>query len=161
MKGTFLIEVGYKKGVVDPVGRGLERTIKHLRLGKVSQVTASQLYRVAGDLSSAEQKRIASDLLCDPVVQEHRDGTWASVGESNAKGKGPIVVDVWYKNGVTDVVGESVAKGIQDMKISRVESVRAGARYRFWGLSSKAAAEKVALALLVNPLVQDQLIHGD
>lgn len=156
MSANHLIEVGYKEGVVDPVGQGLERTISHLGLVKAKRVTAAQLYRVAGDLSAADKTRIGRELLCDPVTQEFSD---AAISKKT-KG-GPLVIDVWYKAGVTDVVGESVAKGIQDLDVSGVESVRAGMRYRVWGLPNKAAAEKLALALLANPLVQDQIIHAD
>lgn len=159
MANTVLIEVASKPNVVDPVGQGLEQTIKHLHLAKVKRVSASQLYRIEGELSAEARRRIGAELLSDPVIQEFQESE-VHDRPRPAKG-GPITIDVWYKAGVTDVVGESVAKGIRDLDIKGVNAVRAGMRYRVWGLTTKSAAEKLALALLVNPLVQDQLIHVD
>jgi phosphoribosylformylglycinamidine synthase subunit PurSL len=162
MSGTYLIEVRYKKGVADPVGRGLTADIRHLGLGKVKETRAAQLYRLVGDLKPAARTRIASDLLTDPIVQEFQEGDWhkGSAKPSPSKTDKPVVVDVWYKPGVTDAIGDSVLKGIRDLALDGVSEVRTGARYRFWGLA-RSAAEKLTLALLANPLVNDYVIHAD
>ncbi len=150
---THLFEIAYKTGVTDPVGEGLKSDIEHLKLAKVKRVASAQLYKVTGNLSAETKHRIASDLLCDPILNENRD-------KSSEKTKS-LVVDVWYKAGVTDVVGDSVKKGIQDLSISGVEDVRTGMRYHLEGVTKRETAEKIALALLVNPLVHDLTIHAD
>ena len=154
MAHTHLFEIGYKPGIMDPVGRGLKQDIAHLGLGKVSQVMSAQLYKVMGKLSVAEHNRIASDLLCDPILNE-------SHAESSAGKTKSMVIDVWYKTGVTDVVGDSVRKGIADLGITGVQEVRTGMRYHLQGVTRREAAEKIALALLVNPLVHDLTVHAD
>ncbi len=150
---THLFEIGYKPGIVDPVGQGLKADIEHLRLGKVKKVASAQLYKVSGTLSAANKARIANDLLADPILNESR-GKAAGTTKS-------MVVDVWYKAGVTDVVGDSVKKGILDLDIQGVEDVRTGMRYHLEGITKKDVAEKIALALLANPLVHELTIHAD
>ncbi len=177
MAHTHLFEIGYKAGVTDPVGRGLKHDIAHLGLGKVSHVASAQLYRISGTLSTDERSRIANDLLCDPILNEYRDPSPSPLpegrgpghafslkgegGRRSDEGKRSMVIDVWYKAGVTDVVGDSVRKGIADLNIPGVQDVRTGMRYHLQGVTRREAAEKIALALLVNPLVHDMTIHAD
>ncbi|MFA5976031.1 MAG: phosphoribosylformylglycinamidine synthase subunit PurS [Elusimicrobiota bacterium] len=164
MRGTYIIEVSHKKGVSDPVGRKLAGELHHLGTHAVQYVTTAQLYRLVGNLSLEDRNRIAKDLLCDPIVQDSGDGTVGvpASGLSRSKAHPTVaVIDVWFKTGVTDVVGESVLKGIQDLSISGVSEVRTGMRYRLWGLRTAEPARKIAGALLANPLVHDSLIHVD
>ena len=72
-----------------------------------------------------------------------------------------MVVDVWYKQGVTDAVGESVMKGLRDLNLEEIQDVRTGMRYRFIGLKDPQVAEKLALAVLINPLIHDRFTHVD
>ena len=103
MKGTYLIEVSYKKGVTDPVGAALEKSVRHLALGTIKRASSAQLYRIVGDLTTEQRTRIARELLCDPVIQEFGDGGWnPRSGAAGRKAAGPFVIDVWYKAGVTD-----------------------------------------------------------
>ena len=154
MAHTHLFEIGYKPGVPDPVGRGLKHDIAHLGLAKVNQVASAQLYKVLGKLSAEDCSRITKDLLCDPILNESREGT--APGKNKA-----MVIDVRYKAGVTDAVGDSVRKGIADLGIHDVQDVRTGMRYHLQGVTQRAVAEKIALALLVNPLVHEMTIHAD
>jgi len=152
MQGTPLIEVGYKDGVADPAGDSLAKDCRSMNIKAIRTARISQLYRFAGRLTPAERDRIAKDLLTDPVIQESRDGSHPRKGE--------VSIDVWFKAGVTDVVGDSVLKGVRDLKISSVESVRTGYRYRLPGVKRKDLGEKIAMTFLVNPLVQDYVIHA-
>ncbi len=163
MAHTHLFEIGYKAGVTDPVGRGLKHDISHLGLAKVKNVASAQLYKVFGKLSQDQRVKISHDLLCDPILNECRTPLPHPLPGERAQGEGKhfMVIDVWYKAGVTDVVGDSVRKGIQDLGIQDVRDVRTGMRYHLQGVSRRDAAEKIALALLVNPLVHDLTIHAD
>jgi phosphoribosylformylglycinamidine (FGAM) synthase PurS component len=159
MAHSYLFEIGYKSGVTDPVGRGLKHDIEHLGLGKVKEVASAQLYKIFGQLSTEDRSRIAQDLLCDPILNECReDPKPASKSAGLPKG---IHIDIWYKPGVTDVVGDSVQKGIRDLAIQGAKDVRTGMRYHLQGVTRKDVAEKIAVALLVNPLVHESIIHAD
>ena len=151
MAHSTLIAVAHKHGVLDPVGHGLKKDIAELKLARVKNVQSAQLYRLEGALSSSDRERITRDLLCDPIIQEC---------QTKLPDKS-MVVDVWYKPGVTDVIGDSVLKGIRDLDIQTVQGVRTGMRYAFEGVTRKEVAEKIALALLINPLVHESTIHAD
>jgi phosphoribosylformylglycinamidine (FGAM) synthase PurS component len=153
MAHTHLFEIGFKPGVTDPVGQGLKNDIHHLGLARVKHVASAQLYKVNGTLSGDEKSRITGDLLCDPILHESRD-------QAPARNEKSMVLDVWYKAGVTDVVGDSVRKGIEDLGIRGVKDVRTGMRYHLQGVTRREAAERIALALLVNPLVHDLTISS-
>ena len=155
MGHDYLFEIGTKAGVTDPVESALKHDIAHLGLARVKNVSSGRLYKVSGQLSAEEQSRIAGDLLCDPVIQEYRDE------QDPERDRRAMIIDVWYKPGVTDVVGDSVLKGIKDLNIRGVQDVRTGMRYRLQGVTRREAAEKIALALLMNPLVQDSNIYAD
>ena len=190
MANATLIEVMHKPGVTDPVGKGLAHDITHLGLARVKGVASAQLYQIHGSLATHDKTRIARDLLADPILHDYRiesgaspqpspDGTigpmrpWtdgpASSGSKGCWGgrrspgeaKHGLVIDVWYKPGVTDAVGESVMKGIRDLNIPGVKEVRTGMRYYLKGVTRQDAAEKIASALLVNPLVHESIIHAD
>jgi len=151
MAKTTLIAVTHKAGVMDPVGHGLKKDIEDLGLARVKNVLSAQLYRLEGDVSRGDSDRIAKELLCDPIIQECQDHLMPK----------SMVVDIWFKAGVTDVVGDSVLKGIRDLDIQGVQQVRTGMRYAFEGVTKRETAEKIALALLVNPLVHEATVHAD
>ena len=46
-------------------------------------------------------------------------------------------VEVWYKAGVTDAVGDSVMKGIKDLGVGGVTSVKTGQVYIIEGKTDK------------------------
>ena len=172
MHGTYLIEVAHKPGIQDPLAEGIADDLKQVgapayRTGRrgILKVSTSKLYRLVGKLTAEERVRIGKDLLSDPVTEEFRDGTNPSPlsrrGDSQGEGLKAVVVDVWYKQGVTDAVGETVLKGLQDMNLSEIQDVRTGMRYRFFGLKEPKVAEKLALAVLINPLIHDRIIHAD
>src|ERR1700733_13650994 len=107
MAKPLVIAVAHKPGILDPIGHGLKKDIEELGLAKVKNVLSAQLYRLEGNVSPHGRGRIKSELLCDPIIQECQEG-------KNGKSMG---VDIWYKPGVTDVVGDSVLKGIRDLDI--------------------------------------------
>jgi phosphoribosylformylglycinamidine (FGAM) synthase PurS component len=163
MHGTYLIEVAHKPGIKDPLAAELTEDLKHLGTRAAYKVSTSKLYRLVGHITAEQRARIGGELLCDPVVENFSEGGWnpkQDPGRRSVKTRS-IVVDVWYKQGVTDAVGESVLKGLRDMQLDSIEDVRTGMRYRFNGLKDPKTAEKLALALLVNPLIHDRFIHVD
>jgi phosphoribosylformylglycinamidine (FGAM) synthase PurS component len=153
MHGTWLIEVGYKDGVSDPTGLGLEKDCQHAGIKGVKKIAVSQLYRLVGELTPEQRTRLANDLLTDPIIQASRDGALREPGATT--------VDVCFKTGVTDVVGDTVMKGIRDLGVQGVAEVRTGLRYRFAGVKREELGRKVALTFLANPLIQDVFIHVD
>ncbi|OGR89396.1 MAG: hypothetical protein A2992_04520 [Elusimicrobia bacterium RIFCSPLOWO2_01_FULL_59_12] len=185
MHGTYLIEVAHKPGITDPLAAEVLDDLKHAGLpaGQAGargtfKLATSKLYRLIGRLSPQERARVGGELLSDPVVEEAHEGGWkpatlqarprrTSGGPKEKPGnrKAPkaksVVVDIWFKPGVTDSVGESVLKGLRDMNLEEIQDVRTGMRYRFIGLKDPKVAEKLALAVLINPLIHDRTTHVD
>src|SRR5258708_31219780 len=170
MHGTFLIEVTHKSGGKDPLAAEITEDLKHLGVRTSCKVATSKLYRMIGQLSSEERARVGKELLSDPIVEEAHDGGWkpkdplsgvATATGRKLSGTQSVVVDVWYKQGVTDAVGESVLKGLHDMNLEEIQDVRTGMRYRFIGLKDRKVADKFALAVLMNPLIHERIIHAD
>jgi phosphoribosylformylglycinamidine (FGAM) synthase PurS component len=169
MHGTYLIEVAHKKGVKDPLAAEVAEDLKQFAGRARCAVATSKLYRLIGNLTAEQRARIGSELLSDPVIEEFHDGSNPSPPPSpllkgrGSKGEGlkTVTLDVWYKSGVTDAVGESVLKGLRDLNLNEIEDVRTGMRYRFIGLHDAKTADKLALAALINPLIHDHNIHAD
>ncbi|MBI3291905.1 MAG: phosphoribosylformylglycinamidine synthase subunit PurS [Elusimicrobia bacterium] len=149
------MSVVYRRGVRDPLAASIRQELPELGM-RVRRVHTAQLYRLVGRLMDSEVKRIVRDLLVDPVIQEARWGrTGVSSPSLNGRVRGAVSLEVWLKPRVTDVVGESVLKGISDLGILTVETVRAGTGYLFEGLKGKAQVQQIAERLLVNPLIHD------
>jgi phosphoribosylformylglycinamidine (FGAM) synthase PurS component len=164
MHGTYLIEVANKRGVKDTLAAEITEELKNLGAKLRGGIATSKLYRLIGELTAEQRARIGSELLSDAVTEEAHDGGWKpkeTVGNRKSSTAKNVIVDVWYKQGVTDAVGESVLKGLRDMDLNKIEDVRTGIRYRFVGLKDRKVAEKLALQLLLNPLIHDRIIHVD
>jgi phosphoribosylformylglycinamidine (FGAM) synthase PurS component len=150
------IEVFHKPGIQDSAATGVVEDLRLIGHKGVRRVETAQLYKLVGKLTDAERQRAAQQLLADPIIQ----GFQAADGAEETKTPRPVTIDVWYKSGVTDVIGESVLKGLRDLGIDGVTEVRTGSRYRFWGLRGTAEAQTIADTLLSNPLIQDRIIHA-
>jgi len=162
MNNACLIEVMHKPGITDPAGKDLAHEIAHLGLARLKSVASAQLYQIRGSLATDDKKRIARDLLADPILHDYQISAWETVSRPTPRrGARAMVIDVWYKPGVTDAVGESVMKGIRDLNIPGVKEVRTGMRYHLKGAAHQDAAEKIAAALLVNPLIHESVVHAD
>lgn len=158
MHGTYLIEVANKPGMVDSLATAVIDDLKHAGIKAPYKVMTSKLYRLIGQLSVEERAKVGAELLSDPVVEVAHEGGWKPKKSSSAKS---VVVDVWFKQGVTDAVGESVLKGLRDMNLDEISDVRTGMRYRFVGLKDTKLADKYALAVLMNPLIHERALHVD
>jgi phosphoribosylformylglycinamidine (FGAM) synthase PurS component len=160
MRGTHLIEVSHKPGIKDPLAAEIQADLKEIGGKNTGTVATAKLYRLIGDLTAEQRNRVGSELLADPVVEEVHDGDWVPAPQA-AKAAKNVVVDVWFKQGVTDAVGETVLKGLQDLGLDTIQDVRTGMRYRFNGLKDAHVADRLARALLFNPLIHERSIHAD
>lgn len=70
----FSIEVGFKPGVTDNVGKTAKEAIECLlrkRLREEERVYTSTLYLIKGNLSEEDAKRIAEDLLANTLINRY------------------------------------------------------------------------------------------
>jgi len=148
-KGLFRVEVSVKASLPDPRGEALKADIRDLGITTVSRVRVSNIYMLEGELSQEELALICRELLTDPVVEEYSVGDAPLLAKSDAH-----AIEVAYNPGVMDPVEESVKKGIGDLGITKVNSVKTAKRYYLSGKLSPADIELISSKLLVNSVVQ-------
>jgi phosphoribosylformylglycinamidine synthase II len=151
----FRVEVSVKPGFPDPRGEALQADIRDLGIAGVSQVRVSNIYLLEGKLSQEELDLICRELLADPVVEEY------SIGESSSAPQDAHTIEVAYNPGVMDPVEESVKKGILDLGVTKVESVKTAKKYYLSGKLSAGDIELTSSKLLVNSVIQHVVTSGE
>ena len=152
----FRVEVSVKPDLPDPRGEALKADIRDLGIGSIQQVRVSDVYLLEGKLTQKELELICRQLLADPIVEAY------SIGESPLIAPQDVrAVEVAYNPGVMDPVEESVSKGIRDLGIIALQSVKTAKRYYLWGNLSTADIELISNKLLVNSVVQHVVTDGE
>ena len=144
---NWKVEVFYKPEVPDTIGQGILEDIADLGISGVDSVKTATVYWIEGSLNSQTIARIGTELLTDPITQ---------LFTSNADNEkiNDWTVEVQFKPGVTDAVGDSTVKGIKDLGIEGVETVRTGQKFWLSGTLSAEIIESIALRLLMNDVIQ-------
>ena len=148
---SWQIELQDKEGIFDAVGSGIKKDIADLGISGVQEVRFSQAYFLDGSLSEAEAKKICEELLIDPVSQIYKIG-----GVSKKIETSPFfhAVEIAYNPGVMDPREESILKGIADLKITSVRSVKTAKKYLIKGNLSQRQIKTISEKLLYNKLIQ-------
>ncbi len=141
------VEVYYKPEVPDTIGDGILEDIADLGINGVNSVRTATIYWIEGTLNTQTIDRIGSELLADPITQ-----TYTYVNQDN--GSKDWTLEVQFKPGVTDAVGDSTVKGIQDLGIRGVTAVRTGHKYWLAGDLNAEVVETIAQRLLMNDVIQ-------
>lgn len=105
----------------------------------------ARLYRIDADWPAAAYKKAAADLLADPLTDD-----WSVGGRRPSAGYWRA--EVWLKNSVTDVVGDSVSEATAGFLGVKAPKVRFGHAFYFKGAVGPAS-EKAAARALSNPLI--------
>ena len=148
--GLFRVEVSVKSGFPDPRGEALRADIRDLGIATLNRVRVSNIYMLEGGLSQEEVKIICRELLADPVIEEYSIGAAPlAIEDENTH-----AIEVAYNPGVMDPVEESVKKGIVDLGITTVRSVKTAKRYYLSGKLSASDIELISNKLLVNSVIQ-------
>jgi len=149
------VEVSVKPSLPDPRGEALKADIRDLGIGTVRQIRVSDVYLLEGDLSRKELETICRQLLADPVVEDY------SIGEAPPTPPDAHAIEVAYNPGVMDPVEESVSKGIRDLGVTTVTSVKTAKRYYLSGRLSAGDIELTSSKLLVNSVIQHVVTGGE
>jgi phosphoribosylformylglycinamidine synthase len=147
----YKIEVVDKPGIFDAVGQGVRKDILDLGINSVKEVKFIQVYTLEGNLSENQVVKICDELLTDKVVQDYAIKTSEPAG---APGHKQFIIEVAYNPGVMDPVEASVLKGIQDLGILGVESVKTAKKYILYGKLSTSQIKTISEKLLYNKLIQ-------
>ena len=144
---NWKVEVSYKPEVPDTVGQEILEDIADLGISGVDSVRTANVYWIEGTLDTQSIDRIGAELLADPITQTY---TFATHNDAE---KG-WTLEVQFKPGVTDAVGDSTVKGINDLGITGVTTVRTGHKYRLTGALNPEVIETIAQRLLMNDVIQ-------
>jgi phosphoribosylformylglycinamidine synthase II len=150
------VEVSVKPDLPDPRGEALKADIRDLGIGSVQQVRVSNVYLLEGKLTGRELELICRQLLADPIVEAYSIGKSPLIAPQEAH-----AVEVAYNPGVMDPVEESVSKGIRDLGVKTLESVKTAKRCYLWGRLSASDIELISSKLLVNSVIQHVVTDGE
>jgi len=146
----YKIEVVDKPGIFDACGAGVVRDIFDLGIKGVKKVRFIQVYTLDGNLAFGQVINICEELLSDKVAQDYKILSNLKPDSSKAD----HLVEIAYNPGVMDPVEASVLKGIQDLGIKNVESVKTAKKYIISGRLSSAQLKTISDKLLYNKLIQ-------
>ncbi|RKX71657.1 phosphoribosylformylglycinamidine synthase subunit PurL [candidate division WOR-3 bacterium] len=115
----------------------------------IDKVEVIDVYYLYG-ISDVEARRIAEELLTDPVGEEYRLGKFDCDGTE---------IEITYNPGVEDPVTPSALRAIADLGI-KIEHFKTAKRYIFSGDLDPETLNTVATRLLYNPLIE-HIVTGD
>ena len=110
----------------------------------------SKLYYIEGNYSQEEKKIIASEILSDKIVENY--------SFRRRKFKNNFFrFEIWFKDGITDVVAESVSNAIEDYGFDRTKKVKTG-KAIYIETDNFEKARKAVKECFVNELIQKSQI---
>jgi phosphoribosylformylglycinamidine synthase len=136
---------------VDALGEAIRHQI--LEFGTpVGAVRTARIFLVDTDASVEQVRRIAEELLADPIVEmaELIDRPPADAGVSR--------IEIHLKPGVMDPVAASTEMAIRDMGLA-VREVRTGRAYLIEGHVARQELERIASRVLANGVIES--VHFD
>lgn len=145
----YKIEIQDKPGIFDAVGEGVKKGIFDLGIKAVGSVRFIQVYNIEAGISKSDCVRICRELLCDPICQDF----YLNRTIKN-KSKNEFIVEVAYNPGVMDPVEESTLRGVRDLGIQGVVSVKTAKKYILRGHISPGELKIISEKLLYNKLIQ-------
>ncbi|MHC5001497.1 MAG: phosphoribosylformylglycinamidine synthase subunit PurS [Planctomycetota bacterium] len=150
MSTVHRIEVRPKSGQPDPAGEAACRDAGSFGLpDPPRRIDAAQVYLIEADLPEAQLRRVAEELLADPVTQD------ATLGATPPRAD--ALIEVHPLPGVMDPDAEAVETAIREMLGVEV-AVRTGRRYDLHGTPA-AAARELAERCLANTVIH--AIHDE
>jgi len=154
----WVVEVGYHHSKMDAKSRMLLHDLHELGFKHINSMRSAHLYDITGDFTRQQITEICRMLLVDPITQLY---TFYQGSGHHPTLLGPPSLEVWPKQGTTDVVGDSVILAIKDLGFTRIQCVRTGQKYHFSGHTTYAELERIAQDLLANSLIQDHSVKDE
>lgn len=151
------VELRNRPGIPDAIGDGIRKDILDLNIKSVCKVEVIPVYILSGDIRRPQVEEIARRLLADPITQTYSISSLESPGLKTHSENRRHIVEVAYNPGVMDPVEESTKKGIRDLGIKGVESVKTAKRFILEGRISPRELNYISEKLLYNRIIQHKL----
>lgn len=143
---SFRMEIGLKKGLRDPRGRGVVQRARDFLHIKLAGVITRDVYTVDMDIPPARQRELMR-AFTDAVACRSAIGRLTPPAFD-------WMIEVGFKTGVTDNVGRTASSLVKDLT-GRHADVRSGVQYFIRGASlAREHLESIAWNLLANNLIQ-------
>ncbi len=148
------IEISLREQAPDARGDRVGREINHFLHIPVKSVRTIDVYSIDADLSEAELVAVASEPLCDRIIQEY------SIDRPSARDF-DYLVEVGFRPGVTDNVGRTAREAIEYVTgrpMGEGKGVYTSVQYLLTGDLTREDVERIATGLLCNTLIQRYII---
>ncbi|MEK7312289.1 MAG: phosphoribosylformylglycinamidine synthase subunit PurL [Chloroflexota bacterium] len=135
----------------DPRNAGLLADAHALGLMPVTGIQCHDLYFIEGELPQQDLRRLAIELLGDPVAQTSE---WRSVASDGVASVNGHVIETALRPGVTDPVAEQIIRAAHELGIRAVTRAATGNRYLVGGRLTVRDLHTLANRVLANPVIQ-------
>ena len=137
----------------DPVGEAVRQQIKEFGT-TIGPVSTRRIFLIDTDADESQVRRIAQELLADPIVEQADLIQATRQPEQNGHSR----IEIHLKPGVMDPVAASTEMAIRDMGLAAKE-VRTGRAYLIDGQVPRAELEQIASKVLANGVIES--VHFD
>lgn len=134
------------RAAADPLGESVRHQIEELGT-PVGQVSTRRIYLLDTDAPEPDVRRIAAELLADPVVEHAELLTQAPTGDGRSR------IEIHLKPGVMDPVSGSTEMAIRDMQLP-VREVRTGRAYILQQTVERDRLAEIASRVLANGVIE-------
>lgn len=154
MSPTYRVEIHWRDPHPDGRVAQLQRRAAQWLGVALEKAAIVDLYFLRGNLSSGEVRRIAQELLADPVCQRPQWRPLEAGEPSPLPPDGCWVVEVMLHPGVADPVAERLLEGAARIGVGGLEGAATGTRYELWGCLTEEQVVALTEGLLHNPVIQ-------
>ncbi len=147
------VEIKEKEDVVDTLGEGVQKDIIDLGIKSVTNVRAIYVYIIDGEITEKQIRIVCEELLTDKITQFYQYTTLTTISSQSSNGDYKSI-EIAYNPGVMDPVEESTRKGIKDLGIKSMRSVRTAKKYLLYGRLSNKESDTIVDKVLANKLIQ-------
>jgi phosphoribosylformylglycinamidine synthase len=157
----FKIEVCTKLEYKNAYAEQMLSIINETEVEFINKINCSFLYTINGDLDISKIKMIATELLTDKVTEQfyYKNDDETNIYLQTAYNY-TFLIEVWYKDGVTDTVAETVLNAVKDLGIVKKISVKRGYKYYLYSYKQilQETLNRITRTCLCNVLIQDYII---
>ncbi|MFG0296447.1 MAG: phosphoribosylformylglycinamidine synthase subunit PurS, partial [Maioricimonas sp. JB045] len=148
------VEIHPAAGERDQEGQRIVAEAQLLGTQTITSVSSARSYLVEGDLDESTAAGPVARLLGDTVVEDCR----VNVLPATANGRDGLLLNVLYKPGVTDNVGETARSALADAGL-QVERVATCRKYWINADASATDVDRLCAKVLANDAIE-QVIRG-
>lgn len=153
MNKNYTIEIYKKKNIFDVFGNEIKKSIEELGINKVKDVKVSNLYKIECKANKSKIEKIAKELFIDKISESFY------VYKSKKEKEGWWIVEVYFKEGVSDPVGETAKRTIIESGILKDVDVKTGKKYYIKGNLNKKEVDEICRKILVNSLIHNYFVY--